>query len=114
MTMQFVIIPSRASESNPDGPSTRGIHSQVDAPLIDLLTKTVKLDSDRKGQADVADFMSVASNDAKTVSVLQNELGLIFKTHPTRCQQSIWRTNLPTETPAVAGEVEEPGTLPET
>jgi len=51
--------------------------------LIDLLMKTVNLDSDRKGQAGVADFMSIASNDAKTVSVLQNELGLIFKTRPT-------------------------------
>src|SRR5215471_15507921 len=58
--------------SNADGSSTRGIHSQVDAPLIDLLMKTVNLDSDRKGQAGVADFMSIASNDAKTVSVLQN------------------------------------------
>jgi hypothetical protein len=45
--------------------------------------KTVNLDPDRKGQADVADFMDIASKDAKTVSVLQNKLGLIFKTRTT-------------------------------
>lgn len=70
-------------ETNPDDPSTRGVHSQVDALLVDLLTKTVNVGPDRRGQADVADFMSIVSNDAETVTLLRNELGLIFRTRPT-------------------------------
>jgi hypothetical protein len=72
------IAPAR----NPDDHSTRGISSQIDALLIELLNKTVKADSERKGPADVADFMSIVSNDAVTATLLRNELGLILKTRP--------------------------------
>jgi hypothetical protein len=72
------IVPAR----NPEDHRTRGLSSQVDSLLVDLLTKAVKADSGRKGPADVLDFMRVVSNDKKTETLLRNELGLILKNPP--------------------------------
>ena len=72
------IAPAR----NPDDHSTSGFHSQVDALLVDLLAKTLNADSERRGPAEVADFMSILSNDADTATSLRNELGLILKSRP--------------------------------
>ena len=77
-----VSVPEIAPARNPDDHSTRGLHSQIDALLVDMLTKTVNADSGRKGPADVADFMRIVCNDAVTASLLRNELGLILKNRP--------------------------------
>ena len=77
-----VSVQEIAPARNPDDHSTSVFHSQVDALLVDLLTKTVNADSERKGPADVADFMNIVSNDAQTSTLLRNELGLIFKSRP--------------------------------
>jgi hypothetical protein len=66
----------------PDDHSTKGIHSGIDPLLVDLLTKTVDAGSGRESPADVADFMSVVSNDPVTAALLRDELGLILKSHP--------------------------------
>jgi hypothetical protein len=72
------ILPAR----NPDDHSTRGLSSQVDALLVDLLRKTATMNSEGKGSADVLDFMRIVSNDKKTGTLLRNELGLILKNPP--------------------------------
>jgi hypothetical protein len=69
-------VPAIAAMRNPGDP-TRGLHSQLDTQLVELFTKTIQADSERRGPADGADFMRILSNDAVTETVLRNELGLI-------------------------------------
>jgi hypothetical protein len=77
-----VTVHEIAPVRNPDDHSTRGFHSKIDALLVDLLTKTVNVASQRRAQADIVDFMSIVSNDAEAETLLRNELGLILKSRP--------------------------------
>lgn len=77
-----VSVQEIAPARNPDDHSTRGFDSQIDAQLVELLTKTVKANSEGRGPADVADFMNIVSNDAEAATLLRNELGLILKSRP--------------------------------
>jgi|ERR1700736_1643284 hypothetical protein len=74
-----VSVHAIAPASNPGNASARCLSSQVDALLVDLLTKTIDADSGREGPADVADFMRIVCNDAVSETLLRNELGLIIK-----------------------------------
>jgi hypothetical protein len=57
--------------------------SRIDEPLVRLLSEAAKRASDPgKEPADVAEFMTVLGHDAETVTVLQNERGLMFRSHP--------------------------------
>ena len=72
------IAPARNRGDRPTGPSTT-----VAVKLTDLLVQAAEA---RRGEvkvpSEIADFMRVLSNDAETVALLRNDLGLNFKSRP--------------------------------
>jgi hypothetical protein len=65
------------------GDPAKMLLSKIDEPLVKLLSQTAKRASDPgKEPADVAEFMTVLGHDAETLTVLQNERGLMFRPRP--------------------------------
>ena len=65
------------------GDPAKMLLSRIDEPLVKLLSQTARRASDPgKELADVTEFMTVLGHDAETLTVLQNERGLVFRPHP--------------------------------
>jgi len=65
------------------GDPAKMLLSRIDEPLVKLLSQTAKSASDPgKEPADVTEFMTVLGHDAETLTVLQNERGLMFRPDP--------------------------------
>jgi hypothetical protein len=88
LAQELSLISLSAHEIGPaisPGDPPKMLLSKIDEPLVRLLSQTAKKASDPgKEPADITEFMTVLGHDAETLTILQNERGLIFRPHPSK------------------------------